>query len=271
MKIKIASGTHRGRVRKANEDSLLVRHLAKGTSKIKRSHPFRVDEFGVLLAVADGMGGMKGGKTASNLAIHAIEEILNTFEFTTNPGTEEIRKLLDHIFLKAQALINEHGLKEPKHASMGTTLVVGLVKDKDAHVAWLGDSRCYHYNSYSGLKCLTADHSYVQMLLNDEVITKEEAFEHPFSNIILRGLTCSGKTENYPDHIFIKLQQGERLLFCSDGLNGMLRDVEIERILANEPDIYACLQQCISSANENEGRDNITVILVDVFIDLVGE
>ena len=228
-----------------------------------------MDEFGVLLAVADGMGGMKGGKTASNLAMHAIEEILETFELSPTPGAKEIRKLLDHIFLKAQELINEQGLKEPKHASMGTTLVVGLVKEGIAHVAWLGDSRCYHYNSHSGLKCLTADHSYVQMLLNDEVITKEEAFEHPFSNFIIRSLTCSGKTENYPDHTFIELHPGERLLFCSDGLNGMLRDVEIERILANEPDTFACMRECISAANDNEGRDNITVILVDVLDDSV--
>ena len=147
---------------------------------------------------------------------------------------------------------------------MGTTLVVGLIRDSTLHLAWLGDSRCYLYRRGAGLAYLSKDHSYVQMLVDAGRITMDEAFDHPGLNIITRSLMCLEGDDVTPDYRAVPLQQGDRMLFCSDGLNGMLRDQEIDAILSAEKNPRGCVDRLVSTANEKGGKDNISVIVVDV-------
>jgi protein phosphatase len=198
------------------------------------------------------------------LAIEAIKEMRDHDFFPPEIHEKLIRGHLDLTFMHAQTTIDEHGKENPDSGGMGTTLVVGYFKDNNLHVAWLGDSRCYVYRKGVGLRCITRDHSYVQTLVDEGRITMDEAFDHPGSNIITRCLQCIEDNDSFPDHVLHKLESGDRVLFCSDGLNTMLRDVEISEILAAEPDTRSCTELLVSRANDKGGKDNVTVIMVDV-------
>jgi serine/threonine protein phosphatase PrpC len=264
MRISAASITDKGKKRKNNEDSLLVRlslHDAQITEKQRIVDP---GPSGAVFAVADGMGGQLAGEVASMLAIDAIEEMIDGGAFKPGISETQIRHLMDQIFLNAHDLLIERGKEDPSTEKMGTTLVVGLIRDSILHLAWLGDSRCYLYRRGSGLAYLSKDHSYVQMLVDAGRITMDQAFDHPGSNIITRSLMCLEGDDVTPDYRAVPLQQGDRMLFCSDGLNGMLRDQEIEAMLSAEQDVRGCAHRLVSAANEKGGKDNISVIVVEV-------
>ena len=111
---------------------------------------------------------------------------------------------------------------------------------------------------------ITKDHTYVQMLVDAGRITMDQAIDHPGSNIITRSLMCVDGDDSRPDQATVKLEKKDRLLFCSDGLNGMLRDREIEEILADEKDTRDCMVRLVVSANDKGGKDNVTGVLVDL-------
>jgi protein phosphatase len=128
-------------------------------------------------------------------------------------------------------------------------------------IAWSGDSRCYYYRRSIGLKQLSKDHSYVQMLVDEGLISAGETFLHPLGHIITQNL---GDTERAPEPgtAMLDLTEGDICLFCSDGLNSMLTDTQIEKILqAQRNDLARCIDTLIEKANEYGGEDNITIIL----------
>ena len=264
MMLCAASITDRGRVRKHNEDSLLVRLNLKDPGVMERNGFVETATDGALFAVADGMGGHFAGEVASMLAIEAIEDLLEKDVFTSGMSDQEIRTQFDQLFLNARQSLMERGEEDPRTDGMGTTLVVGLLMDMHLHLAWLGDSRCNLYRAGPGFEYISRDHSYVQMLVDAGRITHEQAFDHPGSNIITRSLMCVAGDDPTPEHKTIKLEVGDRLLFCSDGLNGMLRDREIAQIMAEEQDTRGCVQRLVSAANDRGGKDNISVVLVDL-------
>ena len=204
------------------------------------------------------------GEVASMLAIEAIEDVLEKDVFTSGMSDQEISIQFDQLFLNAHQSLMERGEEDPRTDGMGTTLVVGLLMDMHLHLAWLGDSRCNLYRAGPGFEYISRDHSYVQMLVDAGRITHEQAFDHPGSNIITRSLMCVAGDDPTPEHKTIKLEVGDRLLFCSDGLNGMLRDREIAQIMAEEQDTRGCVQRLVSAANDRGGKDNISVVLVDL-------
>ena len=264
MNIKIASSTDKGRIRQVNED----RHLVISSIEYINSFNNRVQQsacqHAALVAVADGMGGFKAGELSASLAIQAIKEELQGVRLSTEASRKEITDFLDSIFLQAKSLILDYVRQEPDYSEMGTTLVTGFFHQDNLYISWLGDSRCYLYRKDNGLQCLTRDHSYVQMMLTAGVITAEEAFDHPFSNMIMQCLNGDSTKRAFPDHAVIAVKSGDRFLFCSDGLNSMIKDAELETILKHQNDIESCIKCCVDAANEHGGQDNITVVLLDI-------
>jgi protein phosphatase len=266
MKINVAAKTDKGRKRKNNEDSMLVRPSLNDEDITEKMGGISIEHPGALFAVADGMGGHLAGEVASMLAIEAIEESVESGVFKSESSDAEIREIMENIFLKAQNSLIERAKEDPRTEKMGTTLVIGIISQQTLHVAWLGDSRCYHYRSGSRLNCVTKDHNYAQMLVDAGRITMDQAFEQPGSSIITRSLICIEGDDPTPDYRNMEIGESDRILFCSDGLNGMLRDQEIEKILETEKDTRTCVVKLVSAANEKGGKDNISAVLVDVII-----
>jgi protein phosphatase len=264
MKMKITSRTDKGLVRKHNEDDLLVRPCTKDNGPAESTDLLELGMDGVMLAVADGMGGHLAGEVASMLVIRAIDELMDMNLFHPGIPENEMRDLLVLVFRKAHTALIEREKSDQDTKGMGTTLVMGFIGNMSLHLAWLGDSRCYLYRRGSGLVCLTKDHTYVQMLVDAGVITLDEAFDHPGSNIITRSLMCEEADDPKPDQLILALKDSDRILLCSDGLNAMLRDHEIGEILATEADTHACADRLILAANTKGGSDNITVVLADL-------
>jgi serine/threonine protein phosphatase PrpC len=270
MRIRVASLSDKGRIRMNNEDDMLACSSVKDARMVGARDPVEVGPDGALFAVADGMGGLAAGEVASMLAIEAIEEMLEADAFVSLPE-KGIRGIMDLVFNSAHESMIEREREDPRTHGMGTTLVMGLVRNSMLYVAWMGDSRCYLYRKSSGLECVTRDHSLVQLLVDTGEVTYDEAFSHPKSNIITRSLPGAEGEEPMPDHAARKLETGDRILFCSDGLNGMLRDGEIGEMLAEGRETADCAGRLVYAANAKGGRDNITVVLVDVLDEGYGE
>ncbi len=251
-------------MRSQNEDSLLVRPDLRDNSIRETEESLEVDTEQALFAVADGMGGSVAGEVASDLAIGSFGEIIHSKGIRPDATEEEVRELIDRLVAFSQVTMFERSEWTPEVEGMGSTLVMGMIRNGGLHVAWVGDSRCYLHRQGDLLRCLTKDHSHVQELVDNGSIDPEDAFGHPHSNVITRAIICEYGTDPTPDHFDCDLKAGDRLLFCSDGLNDMLRDREIEEILETEEDPDSCVQRLVAEANGKGGRDNITVILVDV-------
>ena len=264
MKIKVASLTDTGLMRKNNEDSLLVCPDLRDIAIIEMEESIEVGLEGALFAVADGMGGTVAGEEASRMAIKGLEGLVASKVFKPGLPKEEIERIFDIACIGIQISMVALGQEDPDTLGMGTTLVMGLIREGVVHLAWVGDSRCYLYRKESGLSCMTKDHSYVQLLLDQGRITPDEAFHHHHSNYVTRYLWCEDDDESLPDHTSFMLKAGDRLLFCSDGVNGMLRDREIEEVMADEAETRACVQRLVSDAIARGGKDNITAIVVDL-------
>jgi serine/threonine protein phosphatase PrpC len=255
-----------GQVRDHQEDSFSVNMGVKEAAWL----PDTLQEgmsgaYGSLFLVADGMGGMNAGEVASHLAIQGVQQY---FE-----GLNDPERLADEVFVEewllnafpaANSLIY-NSAKEGQEG-MGTTLVIAWIVGNTCYVGWVGDSRCYLYRPGKPLYALSKDHSYVQGLVDEGSITEEEAFHHPRKNIITQSLGGHTPTID-PEVLCVGLFPGDRLLLCTDGLNGMLKDKQIEALLEQSPDCQSCASELIQQANQAGGHDNITVVVVDVFED----
>jgi serine/threonine protein phosphatase PrpC len=219
-----------------------------------------------LYVVCDGMGGHAGGEVASGIAVETINEFIHNQKEGDWPFGLDDQQALDGERLRNAALlanqrITEHIEKEPWLARMGTTMVSALVApDGTSWVANIGDSRAYLWQSGT-LRQITSDHSWVNEQVQRGVLSSAEAASHPLKNVITRAL---GARDVLPvDLMEEKLQPGDALLLCSDGLTGMLSDEAIAAILGDlslAPE-EVC-RRLVEGANENGGEDNITVVLV---------
>ncbi len=211
-----------------------------------------------LFVLADGMGGYKGGEIASSVAVYSAQNyICNNFENT--PKEEEaIFKLLIDSIEYANLMVYERSKEDEEWKDMGTTLDVCLIYNNKAFIGHVGDSRVYRIRKNS-MKRLTKDHSYVEQLVEDGKITKEEADSHPKKNMLVKAIGCNSLVE--PDVMCKAFEKDDIILMCSDGLTNMLKEDEIYKILLeNSENPVAAL---INSANREGGVDNITVIILD--------
>lgn len=216
-----------------------------------------------LYIIADGMGGYSGGEVASNLAVLTAKKYIEEKIGKQKELKEaEIIEILKKSFEVAHYVIYERAQKEKELEEMGTTLDVCLIYNNKVYISHIGDSRVYVINE-TNIEQITTDHSYVQKLLKEGSITKEEAYNHPRKNMLMKALGGNEKYEE-PDIFVRELESCKKLLMCTDGLTNMLRDNEIYEIISK--DINLANKNLIQAANEKGGLDNITVVIINTKI-----
>ena len=231
-----------GKVRETNQDYY---YIPKEDEEIK------------LAILADGMGGYNGGEIASKLATETIKNYISNNLYSTLPEKNEIEKLILNAIEYANMVVYEKSKENENLSGMGTTLEVCLIYNNMVYVAHIGDSRVYLIRD-NKIKQLTTDHSYVENLIKEGKITKEEAINHPKKNIITKALGCSAFVE--PDIMQIKIKSQDIIIMTSDGLTNKVRDEKIYEII--NKNIEASVESLIKEANELGGNDNITTIVI---------
>ena len=209
-----------------------------------------------LFTVADGMGGHNAGDYASSHAVRIlVDEIREDADY--NPV-----KVIRHAIEAANTEIRNRAQEDENLRGMGTTMVVATIVDQYAYVANVGDSRLYVIQD--GIRQVTRDHSLVQEMVRMGEISEAEARNHPDKNIITRALGAE-KTVDV-DFFDLKLEKGCTILMCSDGLSNMVEDEKIQEIISDpEADIDQKGSALLREANQNGGKDNIAVVLVEPF------
>jgi protein phosphatase len=259
--------TDRGRVRPSNEDQFLIAELVKALrvrqSSVPQSPTQYSDERGYLLLVADGVGGNNAGEQASALAVGTIETFaLNTFKwFFHRPGFEERNVLADFQTALGQAdrRMFEEVARHPEFRGMGTTVTLAYCLDGELFVAHVGDSRCYLLRG-GELHVLTHDHTLAAELARHGCIRPEQVAQHPYRHVITNVVGGQEKGLKPEVHQF-DLEPDDVLLLCSDGLTEMLPPERIRDILLEEAEPKAACERLVAEANEEGGKDNVTVIV----------
>jgi PPM family protein phosphatase len=230
VRIEAGVATDIGRVRERNDDSFLVEPP--------------------LYAVADGMGGHRGGDVASQLALLTIEE---QFRSGTGSLAQQVKD--------ANAAVFERSTADRAVAGMGTTLTAALIDGDEAHLVHVGDSRAYLLRA-GALRQLTEDHTLVNRMIRAGEITRQEADVHPHRNVLTRALGTEPEVD--VDESDLGLLAGDRLLLCSDGLTSMVVEQQIQAILETTPETQEAADRLVRAANSAGGLDNITVVVLDV-------
>ncbi len=240
--MKIFSLTDIGRKREVNQDYVYV------TDK-------PVGHVPNLFVVADGMGGHKAGDFASKYAVQVLEEHVRNH---SGMGPELI---ITDAVREANRKIVEKAKQDTGLEGMGTTLVVATIIEHTLYFANVGDSRLYLIRDE--IKQLSKDHSLVEEMVRVGGINEEEAKHHPDKNIITRAIGAKDDVE--VDFFEYRLQKGDIILMCTDGLTNMVDDDEIFRIVKGGRDVVETAMQLVEKANENGGKDNIGIVLVEPF------
>lgn len=206
-----------------------------------------------LFLVADGMGGHKAGDLASEYTVAKVQEAVSK-SMQTIPY-----QILKGAFQYANQKLLEKAGESDSYKGMGTTLVAATVKNDAVYVVNVGDSRLYKIGDK--IEQITEDHSLVEEMVRMGEISEEQARNHPDKNIITKAIGVSDTVE--PDYFDTDLQKGECLLMCSDGLTNMVSDRQIKEIVELRTDLESCAKELIRAANQNGGRDNIAVVLIE--------
>jgi serine/threonine protein phosphatase PrpC len=249
---QVGRRTHKGKVRKNNEDSVLCIEMSRMNEDAMQ--PICLE------AIADGMGGHASGEQASCLVIDAIAQV-GAFELVAlqDPAYEGFADWIKRAMQSANQAVYE--ARQSAGNDMGSTLVLGLLVGSQAYLGHLGDSRIYLVNR-DHIKQLTTDHSLVQQLVEMGKITQSEARFHPQRNVIYRSLGERRDVE--ADYLTQQLFPGDRLLFCSDGLSNVVDDQEIHRVILKSSSAQEACDQLVELANFAGGEDNISVVVVEV-------
>ena len=219
---------------------------------------YYVSEDGLINILADGMGGYTGGEVASKLAVQSAVNYLNEhFNKNKDYQKEEILVIIKNAIEYANNEVYKKSKEIEELEQMGTTFEIGLIYRNRAFIAHIGDSRVYRLRK-GILRRLTKDHSYVQTLIEDGTITKEEAEHHPDKNMLMKALGCEEKIE--PDIMVKGFLKDDVILICSDGLTNMVPENQIQEII--ETDIKNAAQKLVKLAKDNGGLDNITLIII---------
>lgn len=210
-----------------------------------------------LYILADGMGGYKGGEVASKLATISTKNYIESNFSNIIKEKEEIQNLIKNAMEYANMVVYEKSKEDEELDGMGTTLEVCLIYNNKVYIGHVGDSRIYRIRN-DIMRKLTNDHSYVEKLVKDGTITKEEAVNHPKKNMLTKALGCTVFVE--PDITVKGFIKDDIILMCSDGLTNMIKEEEIYNII--KEDYKIATQNLIEKANENGGYDNITAIII---------
>jgi serine/threonine protein phosphatase PrpC len=231
--------TNTGMIRPQNEDSFCCISLGKWK----------------LYVVADGMGGHDAGEVASRVAVETVcREIEEHLTQTMDP-----LKLVEHVVHQANNKVKKEGAS--RGSNMGTTLSLALVADNTAYIANVGDSRVYWIENGS-ITQITQDHSLVAKLVAVGKMTKEEARNHPKSNLLYRTIGTDQHIK--VDTFQVELKKGDNLMLCTDGLWGEVSDENIHQVLYSGQDAQSASEELVRMANAQGGKDNITAVVVKV-------
>lgn len=240
--MKAYLGCDIGRARTENQDSIRAENYPDG----------------VLAIVCDGMGGMENGSVASKIAIAAAEDSFRA-AYQTGMTDAEICELLRSSAADANHKVYRAAVSSRMRSRMGTTLVGAFVRQETSCIVNIGDSRAYLLPKDGALRQLTTDHTVVQLLYEQGMITADERATHARRNELMRAVGVSSRV--LADIQTVPLEAGDRILLCSDGLYNMIPLSRMEQLLRDTA-AEQVPEVCIAEANANGGRDNISVILL---------
>ena len=238
--MKACALTDTGRVRTANQDYVYASVEPVGSLPN-------------LFVVADGMGGHQAGDYASR---YIVENLVSYLQYTEN---SQIVPLLREGILKVNTMLYQESKEKPELSGLGTTLVAAVADENTLYVANVGDSRLYLVRDR--IRQVTKDHSYVEELVSLGRLERGSKDYKDKKNIITRAVGTEDKL--LVDFFEVVLEPGDFILMCSDGLSNMLEDVEMEEIVGSDLELEEKAEKLITVANDNGGKDNIAVVLVD--------
>ena len=238
--MKACALTDTGRVRTANQDYVYASVEPVGSLPN-------------LFVVADGMGGHQAGDYASR---YIVENLVSYLQYTEN---SQIVPLLREAILKVNTMLYHEAKEKPEFSGMGTTLVAAGADENTLYVANVGDSRLYLVRDR--IRQVTRDHSYVEELVSLGRLERGSKDYKDKKNIITRAVGTEDKL--LVDFFEVGLEPGDYILMCSDGLSNMLEDAEMEEIIGSDLELQEKAEKLITVANDNGGKDNIAVVLVD--------
>ena len=241
--LKYSAKTDRGSVREINEDYF---NIISGYPGVPAA-----------FIIADGMGGHNAGEIASRTSIDYISNlILESPEVLADSAdmAETIRGLI----VKANKAVYEKSLELPENHGMGTTLIMAVIVGNIMYIGHVGDSRIYLVKK-DQMTRITTDHSYIEELIKNGSLTREEAEKHPNRNIITRAIGCS--TDLEVDTYTCELAPEDYVVMCTDGLTSMVEETEIKNTVMGNTPAIAC-EELVARAIRGGGEDNITVIVI---------
>ena len=268
VRFDVAGLSDKGAVRDENQDHFLVVRTGRyfqtlATSLPAGEVPERSEEQGLLMMVADGMGGQAAGEVASRTVLATLTNlILEHPEWILKVDEESASDLLKRTIARYRALdfaLAERMDADPTLRGMGTTLTVAYSLGLDLFVAHVGDSRAYVLHD-GAVRQLTRDHTYMQNLVYATMLSREEAAGHELRNVLTNVLGGAHRSVEV-EFQRLRLAAGDRLLLCSDGLTGPVKDEEIAAVLGASVSASECSRRLVDRALALGAPDNVTVIV----------
>lgn len=235
--------TDAGNVRKQNEDDFRITWLS---------------ETSLLCVVCDGMGGARSGNVASKLAGEVFSEEVKR-SFSSEMTIDEAERMLRSAATLSNISVYEHSQLSDEYKGMGTTMVAALLYEKGTLVLNIGDSRAYHIDP-DGVRCITTDHSVVELMVQRGELTPEQAKSHPSKNLITRAVGTTAQV--YADVFRVQMRKNDCILLCTDGLSNEVADQEILFEVAHGARKDDCCQRLLQIVKERGAPDNVTSILI---------
>ena len=269
VEVDLAALSHPGKVRKNNEDHFMAARFDRTMRTLATNLPdgeipphYSETVYGLL--VADGVGGSAAGEIASRTAIHALVDlVLETPDWIMrldDPLAQEVLSRMERRFQQVREVLVERAKADLALRGMATTMTVACSLGPEVLAAHVGDSRAYVYRQSGRLERLTRDQTMAQSLADAGAITQEEVAKHPSRHVLTSALATRGAFVQV-DLKRARLEDGEQLLLCSDGLTEMVPDDQIARVLgAGAASAEAC-RQLVDLALAAGGKDNVTVVL----------
>ena len=234
----------KGKIRELNEDYF---NILSGNEKVP-----------LTFIIADGMGGHNSGEVASKMAVDYVSKyILKHPDHISNE--EDIEENIIEIMNKANEAVYFGSTQNKEYSGMGTTLIICVVLNKKMYIGHVGDSRVYLIRD-GAIKRITTDHSYIEELIKNGSLTREQAKNHPKKHIITRALGCENFIE--VDTYSCEIKENDIYVLCTDGLTNMVSEQQIMEVACRNEDPKEACKEMIRLANEYGGEDNTTVIVL---------